>query len=68
MREMLDFVKHAPHTGYEVAKHAFAMDEDSPLTVQFPATFETLAHLEHMIRRGQVEKEERNDRVYYQGR
>jgi glyoxylase-like metal-dependent hydrolase (beta-lactamase superfamily II) len=68
MREMLDVVKRGPHTGYEVAKHAFAMDEDSPITVQFPATFETLAHLEHMIRLGQVVKEERGDRIYYQGR
>ncbi|HUI26300.1 MAG TPA: MBL fold metallo-hydrolase [Candidatus Kryptonia bacterium] len=68
LREMLDFVHHAPHTGYEVACHAFAMDHTSPLTVQFPATFETLAHLEYLIHRGMVEKETRGDRVYYRGR
>ncbi|HVN87473.1 MAG TPA: MBL fold metallo-hydrolase [Candidatus Binatia bacterium] len=68
MREMLDFIRHAAHTGYEVAKHAFAMDETSPLTVQFPATFETLAHLEHLIVRNAVVKETRGDRVYYRGR
>lgn len=68
MREMLDFIRHAPHTGYEVATHAFALDADSPLTVQFPATFETLAHLEHLRHRGLVEKETRNERIYYRAR
>jgi glyoxylase-like metal-dependent hydrolase (beta-lactamase superfamily II) len=67
MKEMLDFVRHAPHTGYEVACHAFGMDFNSPLQVQFPATFETLAHLEHLIHRGHVTKDTRGDRVYYRG-
>jgi glyoxylase-like metal-dependent hydrolase (beta-lactamase superfamily II) len=68
MREMLDFVRHKSHTAYEVATHAFGLDDDSPLTVQFPATFETLAHLEHLIRRGAVEKLERGERIHYRAR
>lgn len=68
LREMLDFVRRAPHTAYEVAIHAFALDEDSPMMVRFPATFETLAHLEHLCQRGWAEKDLRNDRIYYRGR
>jgi glyoxylase-like metal-dependent hydrolase (beta-lactamase superfamily II) len=68
LQEMLDFVRRAPHTGYEVATHVFALDGDSPVTVQFPATFETLAHLEYLRHRNLVEKETHNDRVYYRGR
>ncbi len=67
LREMADFVLRTPHTAYEVAMHAFALDGDSPLTVQFPATFETLAHLEHLIHRGQVAKDIRGERIYYRG-
>jgi glyoxylase-like metal-dependent hydrolase (beta-lactamase superfamily II) len=65
LREMLDIVRRQPHTAYEVASQAFGFDVDGPLQVQFPATFETLAHLEYMRLDGRVVREEREDRLYY---
>jgi glyoxylase-like metal-dependent hydrolase (beta-lactamase superfamily II) len=65
LREMLDVVRRAPHTAYDVARQAFGFDVDGPLQVQFPATFETLAHLEYMRQQGTITREERDDRLYY---
>jgi glyoxylase-like metal-dependent hydrolase (beta-lactamase superfamily II) len=45
---MLDVIKAAPAPAYEVAAKSFNFDFDAPLSYQFPATFETLAHLHHM--------------------
>jgi len=68
MGEMLDVIRHGPHSGYEVASQVFGFDVDSPVTVQFPATFETLAHLEHLRHRGLVDKHTRDERIYYRAR
>lgn len=65
MQEMLDIVRHWPHTAYDVAAKAFAFDVDSPITVQFPATFETLAHLELLRANGKVAREEQGERTFY---
>lgn len=65
MQEMLDIVRRRARTAYEVATVAFGLDIDSPLTVQFPATFETLAHLEYLRSVGRVACEERDERVWY---
>jgi len=65
MQEMLDTVRRQQRTAYEVATIAFAFDSDSPLTIQFPATFETLAHLEYLRATGRAAREERDGRVYY---
>jgi glyoxylase-like metal-dependent hydrolase (beta-lactamase superfamily II) len=65
IQEMLDAVRRRPRTAYEVASLAFGFDTDSPIMVQFPATFETLAHLEYMRSLGQVAREERGERVFY---
>jgi glyoxylase-like metal-dependent hydrolase (beta-lactamase superfamily II) len=48
MEAMLDIVRGRPGTAYEVALEAFDLTPQSPFQQQFPATFETLAHLEHM--------------------
>jgi glyoxylase-like metal-dependent hydrolase (beta-lactamase superfamily II) len=45
---MLDIIKARPAAAYEVASQAFNFDHDAPLSYQFPATFETLAHLRHL--------------------
>ncbi|MBI3782133.1 MAG: MBL fold metallo-hydrolase [Deltaproteobacteria bacterium] len=65
LREMLDVVRRAPHTAYDVARQAFGFDIDGPLQVQFPATFETLAHLEYMRQQGTIVREEREEKLYY---
>jgi len=49
MEEILDVVRARPGTAYEVALEAFDLTPQSPYQQQFPATFETLAHLEHML-------------------
>ncbi len=67
MQEMLDIVRHRPRTAYEVASQAFGFDIDSSFAVQFPATFETLAHLEYLRATGKVVRDERGGQVFYQG-
>lgn len=64
-QEMLDAVRRQPRTAYEVAGIAFSFDLDSSIAVQFPATFETLAHLEYLRSLGRVVREERGERVFY---
>jgi len=65
LQDMLDIVRHDALHAYDVARQAFAFDSDSPLTYQFPATFETLAHLEYLRQAGKVTSEERDDRVLW---
>ena len=55
MEVMLDVIKAKPAPAYEVATKAFNFDHDAPLSYQFPATFETLAHLVHMRTLGRLE-------------
>lgn len=45
---MYDVIKAEPAPAYRVAAKSFNFDHDAPLSYQFPATFETLAHLHHM--------------------
>jgi glyoxylase-like metal-dependent hydrolase (beta-lactamase superfamily II) len=66
LQEMLDIVQRRPHTAYEVASQAFGFDVTSSLAVQFPATFETLAHLEFLRSEGRVSREERGEQTLYQ--
>ena len=47
-------IRRQARTAYDVATIAFAFDSDSPLTFQFPATFETLAHLEYLRATGKA--------------
>lgn len=65
LQDMLDLVRRQAHTSYDVARRAFAFDSDSPLSYQFPATFETLAHLEYLRQAGTVSCEERDELVYW---
>ncbi len=67
MREMWDLIRTRPMSAYAIASKAFSFDIDSPLTVQFPATFETMAHLQHLIHLGQVQTAEEEGRVLYRG-
>lgn len=52
LRDIADIARRQPHNAYDIARHAFGFDSDSPLTYQFPATFETLAHLEYLRHAG----------------
>lgn len=67
LQEMLDIVRRRPHTAYDVAAEAFSFDIDSPLTVQFPATFETLAHLEYLRSIGKAARDELGEQLVYRG-
>jgi len=65
LQDILDIVRRAPHHAYDVARRAFAFDSDSPLTYQFPATFETLAHLEYLRHEGTAVCEERDEQIFW---
>ncbi len=67
LEEMIDILRRGPHTGYEIARRAFDFDDDSPVTYQFPATFETLAHLEYLRNEGKVKTEEDGNGVILYG-
>jgi glyoxylase-like metal-dependent hydrolase (beta-lactamase superfamily II) len=54
MLAAVDAARASARTAYDIAKDIFDFTEDAPAQVQFPATFETLAHLELLIRRGQL--------------
>jgi len=58
LHEIADAVGRRPLTAYAAAQVAFGFDGDAPLTIQFPATFETLAHLEHLCVRGAVVRDD----------
>jgi glyoxylase-like metal-dependent hydrolase (beta-lactamase superfamily II) len=55
MQVMLDVIRAKPSPAYEIAMQAFNFDHEAPLSYQFPATFETLAHLRHLMTLGQAE-------------
>jgi len=65
LQDMIDVVRHQMHTAYDIARRAFAFDSDSPPSYQFPATFETLAHLEYLRQAGALSVEERDGHVYW---
>ncbi len=65
LQEMLDIVKRQPHTAYEVASLAWGFGIDAALTMQLPATFEAIAHLEYMRALGTVVREEDADVTRY---
>ncbi len=65
LQDILDIARAHRHTAYDVARRAFGFDSDSPLTYQFPATFETLAHLEYLRQAGDVVAEERDEHTYW---
>ena len=66
MQEMLDIVRQRPRAAYDVARIAFDFNVDSSLTIQFPATFETLAHLELLHARGRIARTEDDGQVIYE--
>ena len=68
MEAMLDIVRGRPRTAYDVALEAFDLTPQSPFQQQFPATFETLAHLEHMRLQGRTERIDRDDTVVWRAR
>ncbi len=65
LQEIRDAVRRQPRTAYDTARLVFAFDLDSPVSYQFPAMFETLAHLEYLRHQHRVEREEREGLTYY---
>jgi len=57
LEQMVDLLRRGPRCGYEVARWAFDFDDSSPVSYQFPATFETLAHLEYLRHEGRAAQE-----------
>lgn len=60
MLAALDAARARPRTAYDIAQEIFDFDELAPPQVQFPATFEALAHLELLVRQGRMEKVDEN--------
>jgi glyoxylase-like metal-dependent hydrolase (beta-lactamase superfamily II) len=63
--EILDLVKRAPQTAFEIAQQVFG-DEERPIFHVMAATFETLAHLEYARGEGRARRLERNGRIVWQ--
>lgn len=59
--QMMDLLRRGPRCAYQVARWAFDFDEDSPISYQFPATFETLAHLEYLRHASRVVQDTSDD-------
>jgi glyoxylase-like metal-dependent hydrolase (beta-lactamase superfamily II) len=67
LEQILDILRREPRTGYEIARRAFDFGDDSPVTYQFPATFETLAHVEYLRQQGVLKAETGGDGVVLYG-
>ncbi len=67
LEQILDILRREPRTGYEIARRAFDFGDDSPITYQFPATFETLAHVEYLRHEGKVRADENEDGTIHYG-
>lgn len=65
LQEIFDIVRREARTGYDVARRVFDFNSDSPLSYQFPATFEALAHLEYLRHQQRVTREERDAEFFY---
>lgn len=65
LQEMLDAIRRQSRTAYEIGCLCFGFNSGSPLMVQLPATFETLAHLRYLHAQGQVVPEDRGEQTYY---
>lgn len=61
MLEAIDAVRSQPRTAYRIAQEIFEFDENAPIQVQFPATFEALAHVELLVRQGRLARVEDED-------
>jgi glyoxylase-like metal-dependent hydrolase (beta-lactamase superfamily II) len=56
MLAAIDATRASARTAYDIAREIFDFSADAPVQVQFPATFEALAHLELLVRRGQLSR------------
>jgi glyoxylase-like metal-dependent hydrolase (beta-lactamase superfamily II) len=65
LQETLDVVRRRPRLPYDAARRVFGFDLDSSIMVQFPATFETLAHLEYLRHEGKVLRQELDGLTWY---
>jgi glyoxylase-like metal-dependent hydrolase (beta-lactamase superfamily II) len=54
MLAALDAARTRPLTAYEIAQQIFDFDLDAPPQIQFPATFESLAHLALLVDQGRL--------------
>ena len=64
-QQMVDYIRKEAHTAYDIARYSFDFTPDSALTVQFPATFETLAHLEYLRPEGTVARDDGPTQITY---
>ncbi len=65
LQDILDIVRRGTHSAYEIARRAFSFDGDSPAAYQFPATFETLAHLVYLEHTARVRHTEYDGEVVW---
>jgi glyoxylase-like metal-dependent hydrolase (beta-lactamase superfamily II) len=66
MLAALDAARTRARTAYDIAQAIFDFEDTAPPQVQFPATFEALAHLELLVRRGRMERRGDADRECFQ--
>ncbi len=62
----IDAARARPRTAYEIAQDIFDFDTEAPPQVQFPATFETLAHIELLVREGKLAHHDDEERERFQ--
>jgi glyoxylase-like metal-dependent hydrolase (beta-lactamase superfamily II) len=65
MLAAIDAARTRARTAYEIAQEIFDFTEDGPPQVQFPATFEALAHLELLVQQGRITKLESEARTHF---
>ncbi|MBP1684073.1 MAG: beta-lactamase domain protein [Deltaproteobacteria bacterium] len=65
LQEMIDAIRRQGRTAYEIGCLCFGFDVGSPLMVQIPATFETLAHLQYLHAQGRVVREDHGEQTLY---
>lgn len=65
MLAALDATRAHPRAAYDIAQEIFDFGDDAPPQVQFPATFEALAHLELLVHRGRMSRLEAQELTRY---
>jgi glyoxylase-like metal-dependent hydrolase (beta-lactamase superfamily II) len=63
MLAAVDATRATARHAYDIAQEIFDFSGDAPPQVQFPATFEALAHLELLVRRGRLSRLDGDDEV-----
>jgi glyoxylase-like metal-dependent hydrolase (beta-lactamase superfamily II) len=64
----IDALRARPRTAYDVAQEIFDFTIEAPVQIQFPATFETLAHLALLVEDGRIARTDEGEAILYHPR